>query len=132
MTIVKPFVHVFFLFLICTTDNVCSRRLVSEEKTSVVIPNLLNTVRQLLILLSNVITNVDNVEDVGNMGLISTFQFLEKILQRLQGILQGLNVRDIVTPTGGFMGDTRERTNFELNNGGGGGAGVGAIPGGGI
>ena len=135
MMVVKPFVHVFCLLLICTTENVCGKRLVAEEKIPPLVPNLFKAIQQVLSLLDTVTTILDNVEDTGNVGEMAITGFLNKILQRLQGILQQPNVRVIGTPIGEFMGDTRERPDFELNNGGaGGGVGgdVGSTPGGGI
>ncbi|CAH1427690.1 unnamed protein product [Lactuca virosa] len=111
MTVVKPFVYVFLLLLICTSEyNVCGRKLVGEEKTSLGVMPMLN----------DIITGVDIGADGINDGTRSTILSIQRLLQSLLVGLQRLDARDIVTPTGGYMGDTREKPNF------GGGAVVGA------
>lgn len=112
MTVVKLFVHVFLLLLICTSEyNVCGRKLVGEEKTSLGVMTLLN----------DIVTDGDIGTDGITDGTRSAILSFQKLLQSIYGTLQRLNARDIVTPTGGYMGDNREKTNF-----GGGGAVVGA------
>ncbi|CAI9284682.1 unnamed protein product [Lactuca saligna] len=112
MTIVKLFVHVFLLLLICTSEyNVCGRKLVDQEKTSLGVMATLN----------DIVTDVDIGADGISDGTRSAMLSIEKLLQSILGSLQRIDARDIVTPTGGYMGDNLEKTNF-----GGGGGVVGA------